>query len=158
MSDPWRNVDNDLLAAFEHMESTLGLEFGALDIDMFEMQQIDEYPIKDLYRQMKAEGVADFKLGELSKLDDDDLDEIEGYRDYDEWADNVLSWLEEGFPAIIMAEGVPSEVIDEVDEDYTDGNYMEIVDGRGRSNIATAIKIPSIPVLLLIPKNPIKSD
>lgn len=156
--DPWRNINDDMVAGLEHMEASLDLDVGSLDVDMFEMQQVDEYPIKKLYKQLRSEGVCDFKLGELSDLDDDDIDEIENYREYDEWAENALSWLEDGFPALIIASGVPSEIADEVADEYKDGNYMEIVDGRGRSNIAVAINVPSIPVLLLTPKNPIKES
>jgi len=152
MAEPWANLEHDIGEAFVHAEASLGLDPGTLDLDMFDIEYIENYSGKKLYKQLSSEGVSDFGFGDLGGLEDDDLYEIENYREYDTWADNALDWVTDGFPAIIIVKGVPTELRNLVDEEYKNGKYEEICDGRGRSNIAVAVGAKSVPVALLVAK------
>lgn len=126
--DPWRNLDQDVRDAFQHFDQ---LYDDAADPDNFTahktMIAINEIP-DDLYGWLEVED------GELAGASREEV--LEWARDYrgDYFADIVADILDNGFPAIVVADG------DEV---------AGVGDGRGRVNLAVALGMTELPAVIL---------
>ena len=151
LSDPWQNMESDIQDALYHVENSLMLDFGTLDIDMFNVSKDPSYDYSIL---VEGQGWSEWDRGELmawGQFNPNMADELDGYREM------APTWPEEGFPAIIVVDGIPSEIFDNLDGDnkeYASG-YLDIADGRGRSSVAYGMGLETLPAVILTPRNPL---
>ena len=76
----------------------------------------------------------EWNKGELKNLPEQEVfEELKNFRG-DSWANDALSWLENGFPPIILT--------------YNEFGPL-IGDGRGRTSLAVGMNVESLPVIVL---------
>jgi hypothetical protein len=97
-------------------------------------------PLKEILAEDDYSSWGDFNRGELaSDKPEDAYEALKGFRGAD-WADRATTWIREGrVPPILVIR----------DTKRRRGCSSGIVDGRGRVNLAMAMDMPSLPVVLL---------
>ena len=132
--DPFRNMDHDIEEAIDYCSNYVELIDGKNLIDIplewFEISKNERFPTKDLFKYEDVSSWIYVEPGELKRKSKNEkikfLREIRGT--------HTISWIDEGIPAIILA-------------DF--GKYTFIGDGRGRTNFAIGMDLKTVPVVLL---------
>ena len=129
MKNPYRNADSDIADACEYVGEMLGTEPPEFEVSEGRLP-LDEVLEWDDYGSW-----GEWSEGELVPMTWDEVrDELASFRG-DEWASEALHWLDDGIPAIVLAE-------------LDDGTRM-IADGRGRTSFAVGFNFKSVPVLIM---------
>lgn len=93
-----------------------------------------ELPIDEILSWDDYGSWGQWEPGELRGLSRDELsDELTKFRG-SEWADRAMEWLEEGIPAVVVAQSRDASAI---------------ADGRGRVSLAVGLGIQRLPVIIL---------
>lgn len=133
-------AESDLLDAIEHAAQwrmePWGLEdFRVIPGGNMSLRAIEGRADGDDFSSWLEIDPSDFEG--LSRADR--IEELQGFRGV-EWAKRVPGWLAKGIPPVVLVEAPV----------YEDGQLVTIVgDGRGRINMALALGIKRLPVVLL---------
>lgn len=138
--DPFRNADQDIRDALEMAD----VGFGTDPNTQFTYQRQDLVPVVKVLTYDDYSSWGEWEPGELAELEDWELrDELVSFRG-EAWADKALGWLDFGIPAVIVLDGLPEHLSEDV--------VVGVGDGRGRLSFAVGMNIEHVPVIWVRPK------
>jgi len=125
--DPYRNAGSDIEDAYEYIEEMIDRR---PDLRMTRTRM----PLEEILTWGDYSSWGEWDQGELLELTRDELfDEFSSFRG-ERWAHQALRWLDDGVPAIVLAE---------FEEE------ADVADGRGRVSFAVGFDMQELPVIVL---------
>lgn len=131
--DPYRNENSDIASAMEYVQESFELD-RELHLDkkrrMMSVKEILEWDDYGSWGQWSP--------NELKTLSSEDLfEELRVFRGV-RWAETALTWLQEGFPAIVLVQL---------------HDVAAVADGRGRLGLAVGLGVKKLPVIELVERS-----
>lgn len=142
----------DLRAAVDHATQWRMTDW---DVDDFRVIPMGKMTVRGLERYADGDDFSSWLEVDPRDFEglsrEERLEELQGFRSAERWAEQIPRWLDEGIPPVVIIEAPV----------YEEGQLVKIVgDGRGRINMATAlgIKLPVVVMRWRGRKNPRSDD